>query len=431
MEKKFDELYSDAQFAFSIGRYDTAIELGKKALTIAPNEVKVYSLVGNAYLVQNKLNDAEQYFVKAEDLDPNTGERYFDLGNCYFGQQRLKEALEQYASAIKLGCRDEVMQKLYYVVGIINQLDGKRAEALVNFEKADAIDGLNNDRTDILLKKTQIYVEQNNLPQAENCALQLKLLMPNEFKSYQLLFQIYLEQRKIDEAGDVLAEAEQYCGDSPEEATEIRFDRAMLYCFMAENDPEKQEVHFSNAEAVLDEIEASPDSSELNRCEAILTRADICYKLNRIDQAIEFAGKVEKITDPELAEYAERARYTLIRCFSHKNDFVNARDYARILKDSENSFYKHYSYYAEAYASKRIAETAHARSNDYIGLYNAAIAYYRNCTVTSPGDFLAYLFRAKCYVDIGKFDKAEEIGKLLPADAQANLNDYINQERRR
>lgn len=431
MEKKFDELYSDAQFAFSIGRYDTAIELGKKALTIAPNEVKVYSLVGNAYLVQNKLNDAEQYFVKAEDLAPNTGERYFDLGNCYFGQQRLKEALEQYASAIKLGCRDEVMQKLYYVVGIINQLDGKRAEALVNFEKADAIDGLNNDRTDILLKKTQIYVEQNNLPQAENCALQLKLLMPNEFKSYQLLFQIYLEQRKIDEAGDVLAEAEQYCGDSPEEATEIRFDRAMLYCFMAENDPEKQEVHFRNAEAVLDDIEASPDSSELNRCEAILTRADICYKLNRIDQAIEFAGKVEKITDPELAEYAERARYTLIRCFSHKNDFVNARDYARILKDSENSFYKHYSYYAEAYACKRIAVTAHARSKDYLDLYNAAIAYYRNCAVTSPGDFLAYLFRAKCYVDIGKFDKAEELGKLLPADAQANLNDYINQERRR
>lgn len=425
------EYVAQAKMAFASQRFETTVELCEKALSYDMFNTEAYSLAGNACLVMNRLVDAEQYFVKAVNLDPNTGERYFDLGNCYFGQQRLKDALEQYASAIKLGCRDEVMQKLYYVVGVINQLDGKRAEALMNYEKADAIDGLDNDRTDILLKKTQIYVEQNNLPQAENCALQLKLLMPNEFKSYQLLFQIYLEQRKIKEARAVLAEAEQYCRDSPEEATEIRFDRAMLYCFMAENDPEKQEVHFSNAEAVLDEIEASPDSSELNRCEAILTRADICYKLNRIDQAIEFAGKVEKITDPDLAEYAERAHYTLIRCFSRKNDFVKARDNARILKDSENSFYKHYSYYAEAYASKRIAETAHARSNDYIGLYNAAIAYYRNCTVTSPGDFLAYLFRAKCYVDIGKFDKAEEIGKLLPADAQANLNDYINQERRR
>ena len=59
-------------------------------------------------------------------------------------------------------------------------------------------------------------------------------------------------------------------------------------------------------------------------------------------------------------------------------------------------------------------------------MYNVAIAYFRNATVTSPGDFLAYLYRAKSYVDMGKFEKAEAIGKLLPKDAQKSLQEYIN-----
>jgi len=59
-------------------------------------------------------------------------------------------------------------------------------------------------------------------------------------------------------------------------------------------------------------------------------------------------------------------------------------------------------------------------------LYDTAIGYFRNCTMTSPGDFLAYLYRARAYVDTGRYSKATELSKLLPETDQKTLQDYID-----
>lgn len=430
MRDQFEELFSQAQMAFAMGRYDVVPEFCHKALQLEPSAANAYALEGNTYLVQERLTEAERCFQKAVELDSQTGERYFDLGNSLFGQHHLSEALEQYARAIQLGCRIEVQQKIHYLMGLINQQSGNLRDALINFNKSEQLLGKNADRMDILLKRTQIYVEQRDFKRAENCAVQLNLLTPGEFQSYQLLFQIYLEQKKTDCAWRVLGDAEINCSLDAGNRTELGFDKAMLSCFCAQEFPEQAHKYYQDALSQLTELEKTVKLQPKDKWESMITRAEICMKLNDYQQASQLAKLVERQTDPALNEYIERGRYLLTQCAEHNGDYNAIQDHAQRLKDSTNVFYKYYGYYAEAFAVGRMAMRDPSLRQRSAELYEYAIAYYRNSVITSPGDFMAYLFRAKCYVDIGKYEKASDIGKLLPADAQAALQDYINTSKR-
>lgn len=332
------ELLANAQLAFAEENYSRAIELCNQIPVDDICGISAIVLAGNAYLVQSKFQEAETLFIKASEIESHVGEHYFNLGNSLFGQRRLSEAMQQYANAIHFGCKDDVMQKIYYIVGIINQLDGKSAEALESYAKSEAVPGANVDRADILLKRLQIYVEQNNLQKAENCALQLKLLLPGEFKSYQLLFQLYLEQRKVDMASAILEEAEKYCEKNTDTATEIAFDKALLSCFKAEHYPNQQTQYYNDALEILEQLERDDSLKVADRCEAVITRADIKLKLGLYDEALNLVQSVANRSLPELREYIERANYIIIKCLSHNKDYSEVLQYAAKLKNSDNIF---------------------------------------------------------------------------------------------
>lgn len=316
-------------------------------------------------------------------------------------------------------------------MGVINQVSQNNyKDALLNYEKSDKLPGDNVDQADILLKKVQIYVEQRDFLKAENCAIQLKYLLPSEFQSYQLLFQLYLEQKKTCEAKTALDEAEKNVDINQEIKIELGFDRAMLSCFLAEQTPEEKNKYYEQALKQLAALGKSGMLGQKDRCEVLITSAEIYLKLAKYDMAVKLASSVAAYTQDDLQEYIERGRYILLECSEKKKDYFSVRKYAKMLKESENLFYKHHGYYSEAYAVKKLTEINQSFQHECSELYNIAIAYYRNCTVTSPGDFLALLYRAKSYIDIGKYEKAEELGKLLPEDAQKSLNDYILQVRK-
>jgi len=83
------------------------------------------------------LQEAERRFERAVELDSSSGERFFDLGNIKFGLEKHAEALANYAKAEQLGCDNEIMQKLYYQIGILNQFSNNTKSALTNFDKAE------------------------------------------------------------------------------------------------------------------------------------------------------------------------------------------------------------------------------------------------------------------------------------------------------
>lgn len=429
IENRFEELCSNAQMAFINGRYDNTVNICREAIQLEADVAEVFTLAGNACLVQNRMQEAEEFFRRAVELDIHTGERYFDLANSLFGQQRLSDALENYAKAVQLGCRDEVMQKIYYLMGVINQVEQKDyKDALLNFERAEKMHGENSDRADILLKRIQIYVEQHRYEKAENCAVQLKLLVPGEFQSYQLLYQLYLEQKKTKKADEILKEAEENIVLDTKIKIEIAFDRIMLCCFLAEQNPAEMDKYYEEALNQLMVLDKSGLLSEKDKCEVLITGSEIYMKLLQYDKAIEWAAEAVSHTGKELTEYFERGYYILLVCADKRKDYIGIRKYAQKLKKSENIFYRNHCYYSEAYAVKKMSEENPLLREECVRLYNLAIAYYRNAAVTEPGDFLAYLYRAKCYVDMGKYDKAAEIGKLLPEDAQKLLQDYISGE---
>ena len=430
------ELFSQAQMSFAMTRYDTAIDLCNKAIKLEPTAAPIYTLLGNVYLVREDLAQAERYFRIAVDFDRESGERYFDLANSLFGQEKLGEALQYYAMAEQHGCPDEVKRKIYYLMGILNQVSGNSKEALVNFDKSDSIQGINADEQDMLLNRIQIYVEQGNLPMAEHCATQLKLLIPSEFQSYHLLFQLLLEQSKVAQAGSVLKEANQFCLNmTPDDHWDIGLDYALLYSLQAEavqNAQEKERIYrkaLSSLRNIRKDAGDGYEATPSKQCEVVISMAEIYVNLGDYQNASRYCEQVVNLQDSTLTNFIEEAHFLLIGIYSEQNDYDKVLIHAKALKTSEELAYRYHGYYSEAFATKQLAK----RNPDNpdlqrkaISLYDNAIGYFRNCTMTSPGDFLAYLYRARAYVDTGRYSKAIELSKLLPEADQKTLQDYID-----
>lgn len=426
MNKLFEITVSEAQQAFVSQNYELTLNKCRLAYTLNPNAVGMYALAGNACLVMKRTEEAERFFRKAVALDSKNGEYHFLLGNSLLTQNRLQEALTCYANAERNKCSDTTRKKLYYVMGKVNQKLGKAQEALISYKKAEAFQGANEDLADILLNKTEIYVAQRNWDEAENCATQLKLLLPGQFKSYQLLFQILLQQKKIEQAQKALDEAERYCSASSENRVEFLFDHTMIHCFLADQEPGNMRKHFQDASCWLDKLDAMPGLPTDVRTEVRLTRTEMLMKLNRWHDAMKMAKPVADSVDATLLEYIEKARFIMIDCCKKSGDMQILSHYAVLLKNSKNLLYRHHGYYNEFWAIHQMSQNDSGLVRKASDLYDRAIAYYKKSSVENPGDLLAYVYRAQVYADAGRFDQAEKLSELLPAEARTQLITHIN-----
>lgn len=424
MDEMFNEYMSNAKASFVNGAYENVIASCKQALQLAPANIEVYSLLGQAYLVLERLSEAEDTFRKALSIEENS-ELYFNLGNSLFGQERISEALTNYAKADELGCSDEIKQKMYYVMGVINQLQGNNQDALVSYKKSEDIAKINNDQKDILLKQIQIYVNNKDYENAEKYAREFKLLVPGEFKSYQLLIQILLEQDKIKQALSVLNEAKTYCNNDLGAYIEINFDYAMIDCYMARLDNNNE--HYLKAIERLDKLSNTAGLPLDVQYEIKVTIAEIYLKLNELDKAIDYANEVANKTDEDLLVYIERAVFILAETYATLKDYKKVLEYAKRLKNSKDLGYHYHGYYLETYAMNKMAKDDDSLKEQALNLSERAIAYYRKCLAVSPNDILSSVYRTKLYADLGKYDKAEELVKIFPEPMHSDMIKYIDE----
>ena len=430
MNDQYKAAISQAQQAFLLGKYEQALSKARMAFVLNPGGVAAYAIAGNACFILKRVPEAEKFYRKAVELDGDNGEHYFTLGNCMLAQNRLQEALNCYANAEQRKCSDKTRQKIYFAMGKINQQSGKPQDALLNYRKSEGIPGPNSDLAEILLNRTEIYVSLGDWENAENCAMQLKLLLPGQFKSYQLLFQILLQQKKVDRAREILIEGETYCPYTPANRIEFAFDHAMIHCFLADQEPEKREAHFADAFVYLDKLEAMADLPADVRTEVQLTRTEILLKLGRQREGIALAESIAGYTDPALTEYIEKARFLLTDCFKKSGELDKMAHYAQLLKTSGNLLYRHHGTYCEFWGVNKQAKKDSRFSPKAAEVFERTIAYYKKASVDNPGDFLAYIYRAQTYADNGKFDQAEALCQMLPEDAKLKLMEHINNCRR-
>jgi len=127
------------------GEFDQAIALYNEVIKQAAGdptlgrEMKAKSLagIGNCYLKQNRLAEAQDFLRQSIESSPNDEVLAYNVGEIYFSNQSLDEALRYFelAAGIKPGWPDPFL-KLGYVY--LNKADN--AKAIENFEKFLALE---------------------------------------------------------------------------------------------------------------------------------------------------------------------------------------------------------------------------------------------------------------------------------------------------
>lgn len=428
MHKNQDYIMSKIHTAFASGQFEKAIDLCEEMLCQEAVNVEALTVAGSCSIAMDKALQAEGYFRRAIEASPENGEMHFMLGNALFGQKKIAEALACYTKAEKLGCRDEVRQKIYYLVGLINQVQGQTDAALANYEKSEEVEGFNPDQIDILLKRIQIYVERGDLEKAEEHAAKLKLLAPDMFNSYQLLFQIFLQEKKSDEASRILDDAEKYCSEDSQTSVEIGFDRALLACFCAEENPDCRKGFYDSAISQLNKLSEYSGLSKDIQCEIDITLSEIYLKLDNICEAMKYSQRVINRKDAEsqeLVQYIEKARFILLESYMSLGEYGKALQFATALKNAQNTFYRHHGYYSKASAAKKLSAQNIFTGEQVAELYTEAVDYYKICTIRSPADLMAYVYRIKAYADMGRYEEAYRLSEILTEDVRNSLQEYV------
>jgi len=83
-------------------RTEEAIEYYLKALKIKPDYVEVLYNLGNALLDINEIEAAKNYYNRAIELKPDYDKAYYNLGAAFHFENNLKEAIKYYEKTIEL-----------------------------------------------------------------------------------------------------------------------------------------------------------------------------------------------------------------------------------------------------------------------------------------------------------------------------------------
>lgn len=421
MNEKIKEYFSNAEVAFVNGQHEVALEWCEKIISEDPTYVDAYTGAGKASVVLDRLDDAEKYFSEAVKIDNTSGEKYFNLANIKFGLEKYPEALANYAKAEQFGCEDDVLQKLYYQIGMLSHITGDVKSALLNFDKAENIGLVSSDTKDMLLKRIQIYVEAQDFASAESYAIQLKLLAPGEFRSYQIYFQIVSMMGKFEKAEEILREAEKYADVEADvqNKADVYFDKAMLLAVKADMEPENAATHYQSSLDLLDEFLKTANLPQDIITKVSFSKAELYLKLERFDDALIC------IKDIDADDDIEKANFIKLSCYVSKEDYEKVGEYADRLKGSENDQYVYFATYTDAFTAMKLAQKDKSKKELAEIKYNNAVAYFKNRAFENPQDVYAVMFRIRLYAENGKSTQAEELAKLLPETLKAELNEYI------
>lgn len=425
MDKRVSEYISESQFAYANKRFDESILKAKKALALDRHALAAYLQLGMCYLILNKCDEAESEIKKGLRLDAKNGILHFLLGSVYFKKKCYNDSLLELAKAEQFGCPDKIKQKLYFMAGSINQYLKNYKEALINYKKSEDIPLPNENHTDILLQKIEISVDMNKFHDAENYSRELKLLTPSDFKVYQLLFQLQVQQEKLELALDTLNEAEKYCELDYRNEIELEFDFALLDCYKANKYSDRKNEYYNLALDRLIKLGHNDLLSIKDNYEVCLTIAEIYMKMDCYKEAINYVENVAKSKEYSYIELIERAKYMLVELYYHIGQYDTVIYWAKELKKCQEKTYVYHGYYVEAALTMKKSQKDKLLYEKALELYEYAIAYYRQETSVDPSQVMANFYRVKCYADIGKFEQAQKLLALFPKTLSEELIKYM------
>ena len=129
----------------------------------------------------------------------------------------------------------------------------------------------------------------------------------------------------------------------------------------------------------------------------------------------------ESLTFEHTKDNIDQINRLFIGAYTLEKDFNRVIEYARKLQTSENISNEYIGRYSEVNAMKELGLPETERR------YEELIKFFRNAMIKDPTDIIAVTFRIQCYIDISKYDEAEQLCTLLTKEMREPLLDKIKE----
>ena len=198
-----DLLYLEGQNLFHESRYDAgklelALEKVNKAISLDPNDVNYFSLLGSIQLLLGEYDNAIENYKKALKIEPENPSLITQIGDVKAFQNNYDAALLLYDKAILL---DEKNWRTYQNRGYIFYLQNKHLLALEDFNEAIK---LNSKALYAYNNRGKLQYEMENYDSALADFKKAGSLDPNS------PIPSFYQGQYLEKKGDIVAAAEKY-----------------------------------------------------------------------------------------------------------------------------------------------------------------------------------------------------------------------------
>jgi len=164
-ESLADKYFKDTKKYFQEGDFENVFLYCKKILEIDPNYEMAYYVMGRAYILTNKPNDAIPMLEKALSINPNDSFCYVSLGEAYMRLGQYERGIVAVKKALLLTPENKKSSAAAYVtLACIYMKIGQFKESYGAFEKAKNI---NENFGDIYANLGTLYCYMNQPEKAK------------------------------------------------------------------------------------------------------------------------------------------------------------------------------------------------------------------------------------------------------------------------
>lgn len=446
--------------------YESAIDHYKKAIENDADNGDRYFNLGYAYASDNQPVKALEMFAKADEVgcSPNVvGQLYKIMAMLCFDMRRYNDAVLNFIKSEKIiGIDMEVLQRKalsYSMSGdtiagieIANQMKLLAPTDYLGYRIA----------FNILLQEDRLEEAEKELDRAERFAKPSKDLFMDWIAYETARYQLDHDRTHLTTAIDKIYDGLYVLEPSVDAVIESYVTVADLYVQLEDADmalkclnaAENPIYSFNSGFSVkiVPELEMKgegrPSERQINHAIQAVRRK---YGDRRLEvmgreltaKARKSATNTDNMTPiaeqpaeetkiPQLdssvhAEYSvemlDRINRLYVASYTIKQDTAHIRAYASKLANSSDPHSKYIRKYS---LIKALKDEGYEKADEE---YRDFLKFLRNEMIKDPSDIMALSFRVQCHVDLGEFDEAEKLCKLLSDDLAKPLREQINEAR--
>ena len=447
--------------------YSSAINSYNKAIENDSNNGDRYFNLGYAYASNNQPVDALNTFAKADEIGCSpavTGQLYKIMAMICFDMQRYEDAILNFVKAEQIiGIDMDILQRkaLSYSISGDTIAGIEVANQMKLFAPTDYLGY--RIAFNILLQEERLDEAEKELDRAERFAKKSKDVFW-DWVSYRITrYELEHDKKHLNEAIKKINDGLMILDPDVENVIEgylwaadvyIRLENAdmAIKCLnAAENPIQAYNYGFSVIEYEEKPIlsEGRPSSQEVNNAVAEARRKFDNRRLEaigrqfnaRTSSTISDSDKYITPTAEKPSEEEEqpkldssiKAHYTFemldriyqlyVSAYTIKNDIPNIKAYAAKLANSTSAQYKYMGKYSLVKALKQ--EGYEKADEEYQGL----LKFFRNEMIKDPSNMAALKYRVQCLADLGEYDEAENLCKMLSDEIAAPFREQIEMAR--